>query len=83
MSVIQKSNVSARVESTLKRIVKESDYTHKDAYELGAKLIAKGDAEETINSVNRDPELERTIKKAEYQIVEERKNQIERELRDL
>ena len=28
--VIQKSNVSARVESTLKRIVKESDYTHKD-----------------------------------------------------
>ena len=51
---IEKCNVSARVEGTLKRIVTESDFTHKDAYELGAKIIAKGNAEETISSVNED-----------------------------
>lgn len=81
--VIRKSNVSARVETTLKRIVKESEFTHKDAYELGAKLIAKGNAEETITSVNEDPDLEKTIRRTEYQIVSERKHQLEKELKDM
>ena len=37
----EKTNISARVEITLKKIVEGSTFTHKDAYELGAKLIAK------------------------------------------
>lgn len=80
---IRKSNVSARVETSLKRIVKESDFTHKDAYELGAKIIAKGNAEETIISVDEDPDLKKTIRQKEYQIVSERKNQLEKELKNL
>ena len=44
----EKTNISARVEITLKKIVEESSFTHKDAYELGAMLIAIGDAEDTI-----------------------------------
>lgn len=36
------------MEITLKQIVDESIFNHKDAYELGAKLIAIGDAEKTI-----------------------------------
>lgn len=35
----EKTNISARVEITLKKIVEESSFTHKDAYELGAKLV--------------------------------------------
>ena len=81
--IIEKSNVSARVESTLKRIVNESDFTHKDAYELGAKLIAKGNAEETLTSMKSDSDLEKRIKETEYEILEERKNELERELKDL
>ena len=50
--VVRKSNVSARVESTLKRIVNESDFTHKDAYELGAKIIANPYIVWVINSAN-------------------------------
>ncbi|WP_407413182.1 hypothetical protein [Methanobrevibacter sp.] len=80
---VRKSNVSARVESTLKRIVNESDFTHKDAYEIGAKIIARGDAEKTITAMETDSELERKIKQAEYQIVQERKTELERELRYL
>ena len=80
---IEKSNVSARVESTLKRIVNESDFTHKDAYELGAKIIAKGNAEETLTSMKSDSALEKKIKETEYEILEERKNELERELRDM
>ncbi|MEE0024032.1 hypothetical protein [Methanobrevibacter sp.] len=30
------------------KIVEDSTFTHRDAYELGAKLIAMGNAEETI-----------------------------------
>nr|WP_278944853.1 hypothetical protein [Methanobrevibacter smithii] len=43
--LLEKTNISARVEMTLKKIVEESNFTHKDAYELGVKLIAMGDAE--------------------------------------
>lgn len=46
--VARKTNISARVEITLKQIVDESIFNHKDAYELGAKLIAIADAEKTI-----------------------------------
>ena len=37
----EKTNISARVDITLKKIVEDSTFTHKDAYELGAKLIAR------------------------------------------
>jgi len=33
----EKTNISARVDLTLKKIVEESTFNHKDAYELGAK----------------------------------------------
>ena len=46
------NNISARVEITLKKIVEDSSFTHKDAYELGAKLIAMGEAENTIMEIN-------------------------------
>ena len=81
--VVRKSNVSARVESTLKRIVNESDFTNKDAYELGAKIIAKGTAEELLLAMNTDSDLEKKLKETEYEILEERKNQLERELKDM
>ena len=45
--LLEKTNISARVEITLKKIVEDSAFTHKDAYELGAKLIAMGNAEDT------------------------------------
>ena len=48
----EKTNISARVEITLKKIVEDSSFTHKDAYELGAKLIAMGEAENTIMEIN-------------------------------
>ena len=32
----EKTNISARVDITLKKIVEDSTFTHKDAYELGA-----------------------------------------------
>ena len=37
--ITEKTNISARVEITLKKIVEDSAFTHKDAYELGAKMI--------------------------------------------
>ena len=49
----EKTNISARVDLTLKKIVEESTFNHKDAYELGAKLIAIGDAEETMEIIDK------------------------------
>ncbi|MBR0370401.1 MAG: hypothetical protein IJH63_06720 [Methanobrevibacter sp.] len=80
---VRKSNISARVDTCLKRIVKDSEHTHKFAYELGAKLIAMGVAEETMISINENPELEKIIKRTEYTLVKERKSQLENELRNL
>ena len=60
----EKTNISARVDLTLKKIVEESTFNHKDAYELGAKLIA-------------------IIKQNEYKIIQAKKEQLEKELRDL
>lgn len=53
----EKTNISAIVEMTLKQIVDDSTFTHKDAYELRAKLIAIGDAEETMEIIDSDPVL--------------------------
>ena len=101
----EKTNISARVEITLKKIVEDSTFTHKDAYELGAKLIAMGNAEETIALINTNelgakliamgnaedtlalintnPDFERIIKQTEYRLIEARKQELERELKDL
>ena len=79
----EKTNISARVEITLKKIVEDSTFTHKDAYELGAKLIAMGNAEDTLALINTNPEFERIIKQTEYRLIEARKKELERELRDL
>ena len=68
---------------TLKKIVEDSTFTHKDAYELGAKLIAMGNAEETIVLINANPDFERIMKQTEYSLIEARKLELERELRDL
>ena len=79
----EKTNISARVEITLKKIVEESSFTHKDAYELGAMLIAIGDADQTITSIQNDSNYTRIMKQTEYRLIEERKHQLERELRNL
>ena len=39
---IRKENISARVSCALKKIVVDSDFSHREAYELGAKIIASG-----------------------------------------
>ena len=79
----EKTNISARVEMTLKKIVEDSTFTHKDAYELGAKLIAIGDAEETMELIDNDPVLQKVIKQNEYRLIQAKKEQLEKELRDL
>ena len=81
--LLEKPNISARVDITLKKIVEDSTFTHKDAYELGAKLIAMGNAEETIILINTNPNFERIMKQTEYSLIEARKLELERELRDL
>ena len=81
--LLEKTNSSARVDITLKKMVEDSTFTHKDAYELGAKLIAMGNAEETIVLINTNPDFERIMKQTEYSLIEARKLELERELRDL
>jgi len=58
---------------TLKKIVEDSTFTHKDAYELGAKLIAIGDAEETMTLIDNDPVLQKIIKQNEYRLIQAKK----------
>lgn len=79
----EKTNISARVEITLKKIVEDSSFTYKDAYELGAKLIAMGEAENTIMEINNNSVYERIIKQTEHRLIEARKLELERELREL
>ena len=81
--LLEKTNISARVEITLKKIVEDSTFTHKDAYELGAMLIAIGDAEKTIALIHQNPNYEKIIKQREYRLIEARKQELEGELRDL
>ena len=78
-----KTNISARVEKTLKKIVEESSFTHKDAYELGAMLIAIGDAQETITLIHNNPHYQKVMRQTEYRLIEARKEELERELRNL
>lgn len=79
----EKTNISARVEITLKKIVEDSAFTHKDAYKLGAKLIVMVNAEDTLLLINIVPDFERIIKQTEYRLIEARKEELERGLRDL
>ena len=65
----EKTNISARVEITLKKIVEDSSFTHKDAYELGAKLIAMGEAENTIMEINNNSAYERIIKQQLFLLI--------------
>ena len=81
--LLEKTNIRARVEITLKKIVEDSTFNHKDAYELGAKLIAIGDAEETITLIDNNPVLQKIIKQNEYRLIQAKKEQLEKELRDL
>ena len=81
--LLEKTNISARVDITLKKIVEDSTFTHKDAYELGAKLIAMGNAEDTMALINTSSDFERIIKQTEYRLIEERKEELERELKEL
>ena len=81
--LLDKTNISARVDITLKKIVEDSTFTHKDAYELGAKLIAMGNAEETIVLINTNSDFDKIMKQTEYSLIEARKLELERELRDL
>ena len=81
--LLEKTNISARVDITLKKIVEDSTFTHKDAYELGAKLIAMGNAEETIVLINTNSDFDKIMKQTEYSLIEARKLELERELRDL
>ena len=46
-------------------------------------LIAIGDAQETITLILNNPDYERIMKQREYKLIEERKQELERELRDL
>ena len=73
--LLEKTNISARVDITLKKIVEDSTFTHKDAYELGAKLIAMGNAQDTIAEINTNPDFERIIRQTEYSLIEARKEE--------
>lgn len=79
----QKSTVSARVSDTLKKVVKDSEYSHKEAYELGAGLIAINKAEETKEQLEHDPEYEKTIKEKKTKLLRAKKRKLEEELKDL
>ena len=79
----EKTNISARVEITLKKIVDESSFTHKDAYELGAMLIAIGDAQKTLTLILNNPHYQKVMRQTEYRLIEARKEELERELRNL
>lgn len=81
--LLKKTNISARVGITLKNIVEDYSFTHKDAYGLGAKLIAMGNAEDTLALINTNLDFERIIKETEYRLIEARKLELEMELRDL
>lgn len=64
----EKTNISTRVEITLKKIVEEPSFTHKDAYELEAMLIAIGDAEDTITLIHNNPNYQKVMKQTEYRL---------------
>lgn len=79
----EKSTISARVSNTLKKIVVDSEYSHKEAYELGAGLIAVNKAEETKTELEHDPTYEKTIKEKKSKLLRDKKRKLEKELEDL
>lgn len=79
----EKSTISARVSNTLKKIVVDSEYSHKEAYELGAGLIAVNKAEETKTELEHDPTYEKTIKEKKTKLLRDKKRKLEKELEDL
>ena len=80
---IEKSTVSARVSDTLKKIVIDSEYTHKDAYELGAGLIAINKANETRTQLEHNPKYKKKIKENKAKMLRDRKRKLEEELKKL
>ena len=80
---IKKDNISARVPSALKKVVIDSEFSHRDTYELGAIIIASGKAEEILKQFEENPTSQKTIKEAECKLIEERKSKLEEELRNL
>ncbi len=79
----KKSTVSARVSDTLKNIVGDSEYSHKEAYELGAGLIAVNKAEDTKYELEHDPQYENVIRKEKTKLLKDEKKKLEKELEDL
>ena len=77
---IQKSNISARVSDTLKIIVQDSEYTHKEAYEIGAKLIAANKAEIIINELEHDEACKKAIREKKTKLLKDKKHKLEKEL---
>lgn len=78
-----KSTISARVSNTLKEVVVDSEYSHKEAYELGAGLIAVNKAEETKTELEHDPTYEKAIREKKTKLLKDEKKKLEKELRDL
>lgn len=77
---IKKSTASARVPDVIKEIVKDSEYSHKDAYLLGAGLICIGKAEAVKALINDDPNYKKAVKEKKCQMLEAEKRKLEDEL---
>ena len=81
--IMKKTTVSARVLIVIKKIVNDSDYSHKEAYEIGAGVIAIGKAEEIKAMIHNDPKFERAVKEKKCKLLKDKKQEIEKELDDL
>ena len=46
-------------------------------------LIAIGDAEDTTTLIHNNPNYQKVMKQTEYRLIETRKQELEKELRDL
>ena len=81
--IIKKTNVSARVDCILKKLVEDSKFSHKDAYELGAKLIAIDNVENTLIIIHKNSNFDKLERQMKYKIILDKKNQLEKELEEL
>ena len=81
--LIEKTNVSARVDTALKTIVEDSEFSHKDTYELGAKLIVSGNAELFLITIESNTNYIEIEKRTRYKLIKAKKNKLEKELRDM
>ena len=78
-----KSTVSARVPDAIKKVVKDSKYSHKVAYELGAGIIGMGKVEEAKEMIDNDPEYDKVVKEKKCELLEEKKRKLEKEIKDI